>query len=147
MNSARSTVHEMSKRQLCLWEYQWFLCQCGLDSLSRQLDMCRESVQWSGGRVTNIRMILNNVIQSTLLDRACTCSYKNLPRYRSYVVSNTAACWRTLYWLARQMCRSAGRLSEVGFRKSSVRWFSPNRIDGATYEYPYRLSSMSNMSK
>ena len=26
----------------------------------------------------------------TLLDRACACSYKNLPKYRSYHVSKTA---------------------------------------------------------
>ena len=33
----------------------------------------------------------NDVTYSTLLDRACACSYKNLPKYRSYRVSNTAA--------------------------------------------------------
>ena len=32
----------------------------------------------------------NDVTHSTLLDRACACSYKNLPKYRSYRVSNTA---------------------------------------------------------
>ena len=32
----------------------------------------------------------NNVTHSTLLDRACTCSYTNLPKYRSYRVSNMA---------------------------------------------------------
>ena len=32
----------------------------------------------------------NYVRHSTLLDRACACSYKNLPKYRSYRVSNTA---------------------------------------------------------
>ena len=32
----------------------------------------------------------NDVTHSTLLDRACTCSYKNLPEYRSYRVGNTA---------------------------------------------------------
>ena len=32
----------------------------------------------------------NDVTQSTLLDRACACSYENLPKYRSYRVSNTA---------------------------------------------------------
>ena len=31
----------------------------------------------------------NYVTPSTLLDRACACSYKNLPKYRSYRVSNT----------------------------------------------------------
>ena len=34
----------------------------------------------------------NDVTHSTLLDRACTCSYENLPKYRSYRVSNTAPC-------------------------------------------------------
>ena len=32
----------------------------------------------------------NDVTHSTLLDRACACSYRNLPKYRSYRVSNTA---------------------------------------------------------
>ena len=32
----------------------------------------------------------NDVTPSTLLDRMCACSYKNLPKYRSYRVSNTA---------------------------------------------------------
>ena len=32
----------------------------------------------------------NDVTHSTLLDRACACSYKNLPKYRPYRVSNTA---------------------------------------------------------
>ena len=32
----------------------------------------------------------NDVTHSMLLDRACACSYKNLPKYRSYGVSNTA---------------------------------------------------------
>ena len=32
----------------------------------------------------------NDVTPSTLLDRACACSYKNLPKYRSYRISNTA---------------------------------------------------------
>ena len=33
----------------------------------------------------------NDVARSTLLDRACgACSYENLPKYRSYRVSNTA---------------------------------------------------------
>ena len=34
----------------------------------------------------------NDVTHSTLLDRACMCSYENLPKYRSYRVSNTAPC-------------------------------------------------------
>ena len=32
----------------------------------------------------------NYVTHSMLLDRACACSYDNLPKYRSYRVSNTA---------------------------------------------------------
>ena len=32
----------------------------------------------------------NDVTHSTLLDRACASSYENLPKYRSYRVSNTA---------------------------------------------------------
>ena len=40
------------------------------------------SVRWS--------YVGNDVTHSTLLDRACACSYKNLPKYRSYRVSNTA---------------------------------------------------------
>ena len=32
----------------------------------------------------------NDVTYSTLLDRACACSYENLSKYRSYRVSNTA---------------------------------------------------------
>ena len=31
----------------------------------------------------------NDVTRSTLLDTACACSYENLPKYRSYRVSNT----------------------------------------------------------
>ena len=31
----------------------------------------------------------NDVTHSTLLDRACACSYENLPKYRSYRVSVT----------------------------------------------------------
>ena len=31
----------------------------------------------------------NDVTHSTLLDRACACSYENLPKYRSYRVNNT----------------------------------------------------------
>ena len=35
----------------------------------------------------------NDGMHSTLLDRACACSYENLPiLYRSYRVSNTAPC-------------------------------------------------------
>ena len=36
--------------------------------------------------------VANDVTPSTLLDRACACSYENLPKYRSYRVSNTAPC-------------------------------------------------------
>ena len=37
----------------------------------------------------------NDVTNSTLLDRACACSYENLPKYRSYRVGNTAPWpWR-----------------------------------------------------
>ena len=32
----------------------------------------------------------NDVTHSTLFDRACACSYENLPKYRSYRVSNTS---------------------------------------------------------
>ena len=32
----------------------------------------------------------NDGARSTLLDRACACSYENLPKYRSYRVRNTA---------------------------------------------------------
>ena len=32
----------------------------------------------------------NDVTHSTLLDRACAYSYENLPKYRSYRVSNAA---------------------------------------------------------
>ena len=38
----------------------------------------------------------NDVTHSTLLDRACACSYENLPKYRSYRVSNTAP-WTSSY--------------------------------------------------
>ena len=31
----------------------------------------------------------NDITHSTLLDRACACSYENLPKYRSYRVSNS----------------------------------------------------------
>ena len=37
----------------------------------------------------------NDVTHSTLLDRACACSYENLPKYRSYRVSKTAPRYRT----------------------------------------------------
>ena len=40
----------------------------------------------------------NDVTHSTLLDRACACSYENLPIYRSYRVSNTAP------WPSFQRC-------------------------------------------
>ena len=39
----------------------------------------------------------NDVTHSTLVDRPCACSYKNLPTYRSYRVSNTAPSTFTLY--------------------------------------------------
>ena len=32
----------------------------------------------------------NDVTHSTLFDGACACSYENLPKYRSYRVSNTS---------------------------------------------------------
>ena len=40
----------------------------------------------------------NDVTHSTLLDRACACSYENLPKYRSYRGGNTSpvvshTCW------------------------------------------------------
>ena len=35
----------------------------------------------------------NDVTHSTLLDRACACSYENLHKYRSYRVSNAAPCY------------------------------------------------------
>ena len=34
----------------------------------------------------------NDITRSMLLDRACACSYENLPKYRPYRVSNTAPC-------------------------------------------------------
>ena len=37
----------------------------------------------------------NDFTHSTLLDGACACSYENLPKYRSYRVSNTAL-WGSL---------------------------------------------------
>ena len=39
----------------------------------------------------------NDVTPSTLLDRACACYYENLPKYRSYRVSNTAP-WFPILW-------------------------------------------------
>ena len=53
----------------------------------------------------------NDVTHSTLLDRAGACSYENLPKYRSYRVSNTAPCtgghiskvdMRSMFWLRAQ---------------------------------------------
>ena len=55
-----------------------------------------------GGRVAVGRSYIENVVtHSTLLDRACACSYENLPKYRSYLVSNTygppvLCLWRRL---------------------------------------------------
>ena len=50
----------------------------------------------------------NDVARSTLLDRACACSYENLPKYRSYRVSKTAPCsgWCTAVHVAVRRCRS-----------------------------------------
>ena len=61
----------------------------------------------------------NDATHSTLLDRACSaCSYENLPKYRSYRVSNTAPWTAALYvrcgagpvlttpWSARRARRS-----------------------------------------
>ena len=63
------------------------------------------------GRVTNGRTILigNDVTHSTLLDSACVCSYKNLPKYRSYCVSNMAPSSADLCNLAptSACCREA----------------------------------------
>ena len=51
------------------------------------------------GRITNGRTVLgrkrrahSTLLDRTLLDRACACSYKNLHKYRSYRVSNTTRC-------------------------------------------------------
>ena len=41
----------------------------------------------------------NDVTHSTLLDKACACSYENLPKYHSYRVSNTAPCFQTYHAL------------------------------------------------
>ena len=45
----------------------------------------------------------NDVARSKLLDRACACSYENLPKYRSYGVSNTAPCAVTETQAARSL--------------------------------------------
>ena len=47
----------------------------------------------------------NDVTHSTLLDRACACSYENLPRYRSYRISNTPP------WNVRCRLQKFGRVA------------------------------------
>ena len=46
----------------------------------------------------------NDVTHSTLLDRACTCYYKNLPKYRSYRISNTALCFLFHFYTHLLLC-------------------------------------------
>ena len=46
----------------------------------------------------------NDVTHSTLLDRAGACSYENLPKYRSYRVSNTAARARPVIDIGPESC-------------------------------------------
>ena len=53
----------------------------------------------------------NDVTHSTLLDRAGACSYENLPKYRSYRVSNTAP-WA--YCRSDNLIRVAVRSRRVG---------------------------------
>ena len=45
----------------------------------------------------------NDVTHSTLLDRAGACSYENLPKYRSYRVSNTAPRFRGVVTLTVEL--------------------------------------------
>ena len=51
----------------------------------------------------------NDVTHSPLLDRACACSYKNLPKYRSYRVSNTAQVFKRAGCQFKKMAFSAQR--------------------------------------
>ena len=53
---------------------------------------CQESHAHQGAVLLTVgrSYVGNYVARSTLLDRACACSYKNLPKYRSYRISNTA---------------------------------------------------------
>ena len=39
----------------------------------------------------------NDVAHSTLLDRACACSYENLPKYRSYHVNAVGTIFRQVF--------------------------------------------------
>ena len=65
-------VGEVRKRYISIWSA----------SVVRVQGVVLLTVGWS--------YVGNDVTHSTLLDRACACSYENLPKYRSYRVSNTA---------------------------------------------------------
>ena len=60
---------------------------------SQREDHAHEGTQTSPavqGKFTQAGLRTRLALDSTLLDRAGACSYKNLPKYRSYRVSNTA---------------------------------------------------------
>ena len=66
----------------------------------------------------------NDVTHSTLLDRACACSYENLPKYRSYRVSNTAPWCVVVQLSCREvdpsphvMCAAQGGGEESGYEE------------------------------
>ena len=62
------------------------------DSQGATARSCQESHAHQGAVLLTVgrSYVGNYVARSTLLDRACACSYKNLPKYRSYRISNTA---------------------------------------------------------
>ena len=74
------------------------LCFCSANPYGCVLKLNGKLVHWVQ-EIKHQRAVLltvgrsyvgNDVTRSTLLDRACACSYENLPKYRSYRVSNTA---------------------------------------------------------
>ena len=88
----------MQTRILCGVQMPFFQCRSGIKWMRHQ---CFSRVQGAVLLIVGWSYVGNDVTHSTLLDRACACSYENLPRYRSYRVSNTAP-WSltkiTLMW-------------------------------------------------
>ena len=91
----------------------------------------------------------NDVTPSTLLDRACACSYENIPKYRSYRVSSMAPGPRNVYrvgvggtltplLVGCLRPRSADGSAVMSLSSSPDGW--RRKLDSATMTSPLRTS-------
>ena len=88
----------------------------------------------------------NDVTHSTLLDRACACSYENLPKYRSYRVSNTAP-WPLAGFGGALGCRMRREWSPPPMREWHVLHIQRRPLSAINHEHLWSAQSDSDRAR